>query len=165
MVIAKEGVMSSATMSSVEERLQRLEDREAIRELKIAYAKACDGYDIDQVVSLMTDDVVWDGGERFGRHEGKAAVRAFLSETWKQLTWALHYMTGESITIAPSGTEATGSWYLWEPCTMSDRAIWLAGRYDDEYRKVDGRWYFSRVTLRVDMSTPFEAGWVKQRYA
>ena len=106
-----------------------------IRELKIAYAKACDGYNVDRILSLYTDDIVFDAGEQFGRHEVKAAVRAFLTETWKQLTWALHYMTGESITIAPSGTEATGSWYLWEPCTISNRAIWLAGRYDDEYRR------------------------------
>jgi len=77
-------------MSSVEERLQRLEDREAIRELKIAYAKACDGYNVDRILSLYTDDIVFDAGEQFGRHQVKAAVRTFLTETWKQLTWALH---------------------------------------------------------------------------
>ena len=57
---------------TLEERIQRLEDIEAIRRLKhrcMAYAD--DGYDAESIVTLITPDAVWDGGEAFGRQEGR----------------------------------------------------------------------------------------------
>jgi ketosteroid isomerase-like protein len=151
-------------MSSVEERLQRLEDREAIRELKIAYAKACDAQDLNWVVSLFTETAIWDGGPRFGHHEGHEALKSLFSNAWKDLTWTLHYMTGEAIQVDPASNEATGTWYIIEPCVMSGGAVWMLGRYQGRYRNIDGRWLFSEVYLNWDTITQYESGWVKQRF-
>ena len=55
----------------LETRLARLEAVEEIRVLKARYAAVCDtGYDPDGMTPLFTTDAVWDGGDRFGRHEG-----------------------------------------------------------------------------------------------
>jgi SnoaL-like domain len=46
-------------MSTLEERVQRLEDIEDIRRLKIRYAQFCDAqYDPDGIASCFTDDAV-----------------------------------------------------------------------------------------------------------
>jgi len=151
-------------MPTLEERVQRLEDIEAIRRLKIRYAALCDAqYDPDGLASLFTDDAVWDGGSDFGVHQGKQAIHAFFAGVSKQITFALHFMIGHAIDIAPSGDEASGTWYLLEPATMNGRAVWIAATYNDRYRKVGGQWLFSHVKINLAFITPYETGWVKER--
>ncbi len=152
-------------MGSMEERLQILEDKEAIRELQFEYARLTDEQNPDAMAALFTEDAIWDGGEQFGRHEGRSAIHAFLKNTWQTLTWAIHLMTNPEIRIEPSGSEATGRWYLWEPATISGRPLWMVGSYVNRYRKVDGKWRFGHVQLSFEFMTPYESGWVKERYA
>lgn len=149
-------------MASLEERVQRLEEIEAIRRLKIRYAELCDNnYDPDGLSSLFTDDAVWDGGEEFGVHRGKDAIKEFFAGVSSQITFALHYMVGHQVDIE-SDTEASGSWYLFEPATMNDQAAWIAATYRDRYRKVNGKWLFSNVKINLAFVTPFDKGWAKQ---
>src|SRR4051812_7805972 len=102
--------------------LQHLLDLEAIRALKVRYARYADaGYDADGLASLFTDDGVWDGGRLFGRAEGRDAIRAHFVSAPSRVTWALHYVLCPEITIAPDGTSAEGTWYLWQPCTALRR--------------------------------------------
>jgi hypothetical protein len=35
----------------------------------------------------------------------------------------------------------------------------VAGRYDDEYRKVGGHWRFTRMTFTPHFIVPFKDGW------
>ena len=58
---------------------------------------------------------------------------------------------------------ASGTWYLCVPATMNGRAVWLAGTYNDRYRKVGGQWLFSQVKVNMAFMTPYETGWVKER--
>lgn len=149
-------------MRTLDERVQELEDIEAIRRLKVRYAQLCDAnYDPDGLAELFTEDGVWDGGD-FGVYRGREAIRAFYAGISKQFSFAIHYMIGHLIDIDPSSKEATGSWYLLLPATADGRAVWLALTYNDRYRKVDGRWLFSLVKLNLAFMTPFESGWVKE---
>ena len=138
-------------MPTLEERVQRLEDIEDIRKLKIRYAGLCDAHYDDP-----------DGGSDFGVHHGKQAIRAFFAGVSKQISFALHYMIGHAIDIAPSGHEASGTCYLWMPATLNGRAVWLAATYDNRYRKVGGQWLFSQVKVTVAFMTPYETGWVQE---
>ena len=137
-----------------ERRLARLEDLDAIRSLKARYARFADaGYDAEGIASLFVADGVWDGGALFGRAEGVDAIRAHFVGASARIPWALHYVIAPEIEVADDGCSATGSWYLWQPCTRrsssgADRAAWLAGTYADRYVKVEGRWLFEH--LRVD---------------
>jgi hypothetical protein len=40
----------------------------------------------------------------------------------------------------------------------------VMGTYHDEYRRDGGEWRFSRVELSVEAVTPFESGWVRERF-
>lgn len=155
--------------SELEQRVLRLEAIEAIRALKARYADMCDtGYDPERMKPMFTADAVWDGGDRFGRYEGIDEIYGFFAGVSSQIVWALHYMVAPLIEIAPDLETATGSWYLWQPCTLvtdtGPQAVWLTGRYADRYRLEADGWKFSEVRLDVQTVSPFEAGWVKQPF-
>ena len=58
-------------MTTLEERVLRIEDIEAIRSMKMAYARYCDDdYKADEIAELFTEDGVWDGGV-FGVYNGR----------------------------------------------------------------------------------------------
>ena len=64
-------------LEALERRIRRLEDLEAIKQLKARYAAYCDAnYDADALADLFTSDAVWDGG-MLGRSEGREAIRQF----------------------------------------------------------------------------------------
>jgi len=149
-------------------RIAKLEAAEEIRELKVRYAKACDdGYKPAGMVPLFTEDAVWtDVTGRFGTHEGRDAICDFFDGVSDQIQWAGHYMIGPDITVNDDLETATGTWYLWQPCTIDGEATWLAGTYLDHYRKdSDGRWKISRLELTVDVLTPFAEAWATKQVA
>ena len=151
-------------MTSLEDRVQLLEDIEEIRRLKIKYAQICDtGYDGTKLAALFTEDAVWDGGQEFGVVNGKQEIKEMFNAMSNDLTFALHYMIGHTIDVDPSGTSAKAHWYLWEPMTYQGRAILNAITYDDECKKVNGEWLISRMALTFHFLTPYEDGWVKTR--
>ena len=152
-------------MHSVEERLQKLEDVESIRRLKMRYARFCDaGYEAAGIASLFTEDGVWDGRPRFGKVEGRAKIERFFDRASEALTYARHFIVSPMIDVAADGKSATGSWYLVQPATWRGRPIWLAGSYDDTYVKRGDEWLFRSLQVSFDFITPYEAGWVEQQF-
>ena len=68
----------SARLAQIEQRVQVLEDVNAIRHLKARYAASCDDqYNPDGLAALFTEDAVWES-QGLGRFEGREAIRAFL---------------------------------------------------------------------------------------
>jgi len=65
------------------------------------------------------------------------------------------------------GDAATGTWYLFQPCTYAEgnQAVWGSARYDEEYVRVDGQWMFKHLTLTSHFWTPFDKGWVETQFA
>ena len=149
----------------IERRLQVLEDIEAIKQLKARYCAYCDdGYDPEGIAGLFIDGGVWDGGRR-GRFEGKEAIKGFFVQAAQTFSFALHYVLNPIITV--DGDEAHGTWYLFMPATLRDgnRAVWNAGRYEDDYVRVDGKWKFRQLRVAESyFTTPFDAGWAKERF-
>ena len=145
----------------IEARIQRLEDIEALKQLKARYAAHCDDdYNADELAPLFTEDAVWDGGA-MGRFEGRAAIREFFNASDQIVPFAIHHVTNPIHEI--TGDRATGHWYLWQPCTFAEgnQALWMAGRYDDVYRREGGVWRFAHVTVALRMLSPYEAGWAQ----
>jgi len=149
-------------MTDLDARLQRLEDREQLRELKHRYAALCDAdYDADGLAELFTADAVWDGGEVMGRHEGREAIRTFFAASSAQMPFAIHHVLNERLDV--DGDRATGRWYLWQPCVFAadgeSAALWMAGRYEDSYRRENAEWRFAHVKIELRMLSPYEHGW------
>jgi ketosteroid isomerase-like protein len=149
---------------TLEQRIQRLEDIDALKQLKSRYALYCDDdYDAARLAPLFTSDAVWDGGV-LGRFEGREAIRTFFSGAAAVMPFSIHHVTNSILEI--DGDHATGQWHLWQPCVhaVGDTALWMAGRYHDTYvREEDGEWRFAKVVIELRMLSPYEAGWSKAR--
>ena len=146
-------------MATVEQRLAQMEAMEAIRRLKIRYAELNDeGFDPDALVALFTPDGVWDAGE-FGRFVGREAMRDYWVETGRVTSFAHHYITNHIVDVEPALTTATGRCYLLGMSTREGQAYWMAVRYAERYRKIDGKWLFEEMKLLPSFMTPYETSW------
>src|SRR5580700_9540098 len=65
-------------MSDIDERVQRLQDKDEIRELTARYCHAITDGDVETIVSLFTPDGVFAPGDR--RILGEQALRDFYGE-------------------------------------------------------------------------------------
>jgi len=151
-------------LEDLERRLRVLEDIETIKKLKARYCAYCDNnYDADGIASLFTEDAVWDGG-KFGRYEGREAIRTFFRGAPRIFPFAIHQVMNPIIEV--EGEQAKGQWYLFQPATLAEgnQAVWLAARYEEEYVKVESEWKFKRLKVFPSFLTPYDQGWVKKRF-
>jgi hypothetical protein len=140
--------------SDITRRLARLESIEAIKQLQVEYATACDaGLDAERIARLFAEDGVWEGGSPPVRFVGRAAVREHFVEAKSRVRWTFHLMVGPQIQVDDTGTRASGSWYLLEPATFAEgddlRTYWLASTYDMAYVRASATaWLIHRMTLK-----------------
>jgi hypothetical protein len=146
-------------MSDLERRVERLEDLEAIRRLKWRYGLAGDDrkdcrVNVERTVELFAENGVWESA-RFGRAEGRAAIRDLLSKAPARIEWSLHFLQDTNIDVAPDRRTARGRWYLLEAASMTNpksgqvETVWITGVYDDEFVRQGDAWLFSRVKLDI----------------
>ena len=166
-------VRGRRTGESLEDRIARIEDVEAIIRLKHQYARYCDeGYDADGMASLFIEDALWESNA-FGVYHGREEIREFIDKTGKDnIHWALHYMTNPIIEIADDGETARGMWLLMELASMAtvdgsdgpDDAVLISCNYEDEFVRVDGEWRFKSVKAKFHQVSNLDQGWVRQPF-
>ena len=151
--------------TELEKRITRLEDIEAIRNLKARYCSYCDDqYDVEGLTGLFTEDAVWDGG-RLGKAVGIAKIQKFFRNSRDAMPFAVHMVMNPLIEI--DGDRATGIWYLLQAATSAQAggAIWGSARYDERYVRTPDGWKFEHLKLTSFFWTPFEEGWAKTPFA
>jgi len=151
--------------------VRTLKDRAAITDLITAYARGCDrGNDPAMLAPLFTEDATWkcDG---FGTYHGRETVAAALKAVaGVKIWWSLHYMISPQIDFDASGDRASLFWYLWEAATLPStdneeaESTWIGATYDAEAVRDSDRWLFSRMELKLNFASPYQDGWVKQRF-
>jgi hypothetical protein len=152
-------------VSSVEQRLERLESIDEITRLQAAYAAALDdGFDADRLVALFTEDGSFDATANGGvRTTGRDALHAMWSSPGR-FRWALHYMMAPNIELADDGNSAQGTWYLLEPAVIADaddveKSYLTGSTYDIEYKRDSGQWRFAEMRIIGRMMSDHAAGW------
>lgn len=124
-----------------------MEDRLAIRELVDSYNDAVMRFDADAWSANWTDDASWTlpgAGEITGRDN--------VVNTWKQAMEAFSFVGffASAGPIVVSGAEAHGTWYQQEFLHQKDGVKrTIVGRYEDDYVKADGRWYFHKRVYSI----------------
>ena len=159
------------TGEAIEERLARLEDVEAIKNLKARYAYYCDhGYDADGMVSLFVEDSLWTSNS-FGTYRGRPAIHEFQSKISSEILWALHFMICPGVNISDDGQTASGSWYLIEFATMTrppgddlKDAVVMTAVYNDTFVREEGEWRFKTVSVEFHQVSDLDKGWVLQKF-
>ena len=158
---------SKMTLEELAKRVQALEDIEAIKQLKATYSEVCDdNYNPSRMLEIFTEDAVWDGGERFGKHTGHKELKEFFTNVGKGLVFGAHFFLQPRITLT-SPTTAKANWYLWQTSTMANgKGVWICGLEDDEYRKgKDGKWKMSHMKLTLFYVRSYEDGWHKSKWS
>lgn len=135
--------MDSST--TLERRIQRLEDLEAIRQLKARYFLSCDRKDPTGMRGCFVDGKVEiDFGVVGAFDEADKLVEVFKSVGCHEHMVELHHGMNPVIEIVGED-EARGSWSLhyFLIDTQNQSGTQLAGQYEDRYRRVDGHWKIS----------------------
>jgi uncharacterized protein (TIGR02246 family) len=157
---------------SLEERVQRIEDIEAIKQLKATYARHLDnGYDPDGIASLFTEDGLWVIKGVGGEAKGAAGIKQHCRNLKEGIAWGQHNISSPIVTLSDDGQGAEATFYLVCLLTMAEspqqpekEAFVLAGKYSDKLVKVGDRWFFAEMTGTIDQSSPWTEGWVKSPF-
>ena len=155
---------------SLEERITRLEDVEAIKQLKFEYARLCDaGYVGEGVGALFVDDGVWKNQQGWGEFHGPAEIAGFVTAQQPVMAWAHHALFNPVVKISDDGASATATWNSIVLATMvrtddpnHKDAVFISGGYEDELVKVDGEWKFKLMNSIVHYVSNLDEGWVRQ---
>ncbi|HLG89102.1 MAG TPA: nuclear transport factor 2 family protein [Alphaproteobacteria bacterium] len=148
---------STLDLESLNRRLQKLEDIEAIRKLKARYLNACDQHVPAEVRACFADGKVpiivghlgsYDTADGFVAMYKQAACHDYVLE-------AHHGANGEIDIV--DDTHAKGLWGLsWRCVNSKDKTLtFVSLQYHDEYVKVDGKWKISAT--RSDFKSAFHA--------
>ena len=143
-------------MTTQQEMVLELWDREKIKELTYAYGLAFEDQDVERMASLFTGGASIDFSS-LGRGvmTGHDDIKAFYTSTWPLKVKP--FFTNHVIHI--DGDRATGT------CSLENRAIregesWIgAGRLHDTYGKADGEWKFTSRRVEMFYFVPLAQGW------
>lgn len=158
--------VENSRLADLEERIETLEAKDEIRELRAEYCFRADARDWERWAETFTRDGRIEV-DQLGTYEGRDEIIQFgVDVIAAEYQWFSHMVHNGVITV--DGDEATGRWYFEVPCvskaTLFDpgEAGWLQGRYDEEYRRVDGEWKIAVSEAAFNYVANYEEGWGEQ---
>lgn len=131
---------------TLEERITRLEDIEAIRQLQAKYQRCLDTREFDELASCFTEDIVSSYGNGSMSYQGKENVLAFLCRVMTLDMPSTHLIHGGEIDILDT-THATAQWYLEDHLLHKKFLVKLHGAaiYHVNYLKIDEKWLIQSI--------------------
>jgi hypothetical protein len=158
--------LAGVDLDALLRRVDELESREAIARLMTDYMTAADATSDKgvKIAALFTEDGAW---ESIGPHGnpgwaavGHDALITKFDRNVDRMPFAAHFVTNAAVTL--DGDAARGQFMYFQACTYrGDQPLWIAGSYDNDFRRVDGRWLISHLRVHNFFTTPFDQGWVK----
>jgi SnoaL-like domain len=148
---------------TLEARIQRLEDTEKIRTLKSRYHTYVNDTDFDRIGSLFAANaslklgyLMPDENAIVGREKIQAAFSGMKASTSQsQLKQFLH-----SHIVELTGPDAaSGTGMLYACYGVHADAYVVAGKYSEDYVRVDDAWLFATMDLGLYFTVPLALGW------
>ena len=124
------------------------EDKLEIMELVARYNHAQDQDDYDAWVDTFTEDGVFESPQI--RHQGREELRQLSLDTAAGIPHVRHLT--QNFIIEGDGDAATMQSTIEVRSIAEDRQSWRVvgiGTYEDDLRRVDGRWKFQRRSFRA----------------
>ncbi|PRB84556.1 MULTISPECIES: nuclear transport factor 2 family protein [Pseudomonadaceae] len=141
-------------MSDVERRLKLLEDRAELQDLAVRYFVATDDDDYATMEMLFAPDAVFRAGGFTGGTD-RAAIMAFLRNARANMGVTIHTPHYSLITFTGESS-ATGVVGAHLEIAMGGESLFGAVRYQDEYVRLDGKWYFAQREMLTIHMGPWE---------
>jgi hypothetical protein len=151
--------------TTLEERLQLVEDQQDIQRLMSLYCLYNDGgwegqgpSHMGPSADLFVEDGVWDDCGPIGRAEGREAIRA-LFNSLRVVRYVSHNVMNPLIDV--EGDTARGHWHLIalakfpnERGTEDNDGHWSLGNYHVEFRRTTDGWRFTQMVVRRGREMP-----------
>jgi hypothetical protein len=153
------------TINTLAKRLRILEDIEEIEQLQVHYLDCLNLADWDGVIDCFTEDGIVD------INAGYAKGKEQLTRLFKEVLALTHIGQEGPFAVHPiiliSGDKARGSWLVYirfarprklkpKPTILSteDAPEWVQGYYENEYKRVNGKWKISLLKFRNRLISP-----------
>ena len=129
-------------------RIDRLESRHAIAELISVYGIACDDHDMPRLMGLFTPDAEFDTKSGLMHAENPADIELMFIEAFKIRGPAFHWSHDHIVEFDEADADrATGTVLSHAETTPHGEPSLAAMRYEDEYKRINGRWLFRKRTI------------------
>lgn len=138
-------------MSELEQRIQRLEDIEAIKQLKAKYLHSCDTKNIDGIRECFAEgDIVINYGAIGEFSDRESFIALFQSMACNDAVNDMHHGQNSQITWH-NADSASALWdlYFYQVNTDTQNLTQLAGSYHDKYVKKGGQWVIIETLFNV----------------
>jgi uncharacterized protein (TIGR02246 family) len=141
--------MSATNTLSVEQRLDQVESRQAIREVMAGYAFGCDRHDAERFMGIWHDDAVWNVGGDFGDAQGSEEIRKVLEGIWASSPETHHWITDVTVRFTGEDSAEGDAHTICYVRNSEGAELFVSCDYDNAYERRDGAWRFSRCTLII----------------
>ncbi|MES2606816.1 MAG: nuclear transport factor 2 family protein [Pseudomonadota bacterium] len=144
---------------SIEQRLQVLEDKEAIRTLIFNYGRFVDDRDWDNFANLFASNGgTWNGG--MGIAKGREAIHKMMTDTMggDNANAAgnglsnVHLLGNEIINVTGDTAAAISKWVFVMTAEAGGPDFVFVGRYEDTFVRENGDWKFQQRIVHGDIS-------------
>ncbi|WP_054529254.1 nuclear transport factor 2 family protein [Erythrobacter sp. SG61-1L] len=154
-----------ARLAAYRERVERLEDQDAVENLQADYGYYFDKGLWDDVADLFSKDGSFEYGQRgvyIGRERIRRALLLFGPNGLAPAHLNNHMQLQSVIVVAKDGKSATGRWQgmvmLGEP---GRNGVWGVGIYENRYVKEAGVWKISSLHFYPTALTDYDLGFMK----
>jgi ketosteroid isomerase-like protein len=146
-------------IKELEAKVQELNDKEAIRNLRFCYHECINERKLDQIPHLFTEDGDLDFGY-LGKAKGRAELAKFFQDIPQLLSFVKQFIHNHMVEV--KGENGTGLSYLEAKSVSKGEPFLVAARYDDEYVKQNGQWKFKKMHLTPYFTVPLREGWAQE---
>lgn len=136
---------------TLEQRIQRLEDIEAIKKLQATYGHYCDkGWnDKDmyyrEVASLFTEDATWDSPLMAMHAKGHEEIAQLFADMNESSEFFMHSFSNPIIDI--EGDTAKAKWLLYVGGNIDEKTVLTFASYDNVYVRTEAGWRIKAIQL------------------
>lgn len=158
-----------ARVRELEAKVQELNDREALRDLRYRYHEYVNEGKFKEIPNLFTEDGELDFAH-LGKAKGRVEIQRFFgalnekpsAETANRprITWVKQFIHNHTLHL--HGDTGHGFAYLEAKPIYNGEAFLVAARYDDEYVRQNGVWKFKKMGLVPYFMVPFNEGWAQE---
>jgi SnoaL-like domain len=153
--------MTHTKETSLEGRIQRLEDIEAIKKVTAAYSTYVDrglngkDVDVDKLLDVFTEDATWTNAAKNINAVGRSEVVKMLNDP-NGSTFVMHNFTSPIIEHEEDTARAT--WVLWVAVTIKDTVTEIFHKVDSEYVRTPAGWLIRSIHLHFGPMLHFGNG-------
>jgi SnoaL-like domain len=129
---------------SIEDRVRRLEDRNAIQDLAVMYGYVMDERVVDGIPRLFTDDATLRSADGVFSATGLDEIVKTYQGRFDVLGPTNHFVHGHVVRFDDSDPDvATGIVSSHAEVFRNEQPMWVALRYQDTYRRTPDGWRFA----------------------